>query len=160
MDAGFFPGAAVAQFLPGDYTVAGLPAPSASNVGQYARVTDLFGDKTDLVLCSKYGANYFWQPVRPFWPNISAMSADQNLTLLPLKTPSILRLTGTLAANRTLTLSPALAWPGCQFEIQMTGTLGLFGLTVAGLALGATLSLLLGGTRRVYFDGTAYQAVG
>lgn len=144
---------------PGTFTVDTLPTPNADMLGTYARVSDLFGDKTDVVLCSLSGGTYFWQPVRPFWPNKGVVSADQNMTLLPLKTPSILRISGTLTANRIITASTALAWPGSQFEIQMAGTLGLFNLTIAGLAAGATLSLLLGGTRRIYFDGTAYQAV-
>lgn len=50
------------------------------------------------------------------------------------------------------------AWPGCQFEIAMDGSLGLFGLTIAGLSLGSTLSLLLNGRRRIIFDGTDYQS--
>ncbi|KQP36138.1 hypothetical protein [Pseudorhodoferax sp. Leaf274] len=158
MDIGFLPPYTGPVILPGTYTVDTLPTASTDNLGSYARVSDLFGSKTDLLLCSMAGGSYFWQPVRPFWPG--SMSANQNATLLPLKTPSIIRLDNTLTANRTLTLSPALAWPGCQFEIQMTGTLNLFSLTIAGLALGATLSILLGGTRRVYFDGSAYQAFG
>ena len=160
MDSGFASPYTGPVILPGIYTVDTLPAASVGNIGNYARVSDLFGDKSDLVLCSLSGAIYFWQPVRPFWPNQGVISADQNITLLPLKTPSILRISGSLSANRTLTLSPSLAWPGCQFEVQMDGTLGIFGLTVVGLALGATVALLLNGNRRFYYDGSAYQVVG
>ena len=141
-------------------TVDGLPVPSASNVGKYGRVADLFGEKTDLVLCSRYGSSFFWQPVRPTWPNTAAMPADADRTLLPLKSPSIIRLTGSMSATRTLTLSKTGAWPGCSFDVQMTGTLGIFGINIAGLALGATLGLVLNATRRVYFDGTDYQVLG
>ena len=115
-----------------------------------------FGEKNDLVLCSAYGSKFFWQPVRPAWPNTSAMSVDQNMALRPLRSPSVVRLTGTMTANRTITFDKTMAWPGCQFEIAMDGVLGLFGLTLAGLALGATLSLLAAGRRRVVFDGTDY----
>lgn len=160
--SGFF-NTAQLQLLPGTYTVAaaqgaagGLPIPDATMVGKYARVTDLFGEKTDLMLCSVYGTNYFWQPVRPFWAR--SMAGNASMTLSPLKTPSLLRLTGTLTAARTLTLDPTNAWPGCEFEVAFDGTLGLFGLTIAGLDLGATLAVLAGGRRRVVFDGSAYQS--
>ncbi len=148
--------------LTGTYTVAaaqgtagGLPIPDASMVGKYARVSDLFGEKTDLVLCSVYGSSYFWQPVRPFWAR--TMAGNASMTLSPLKTPSLIRLTGTLTANRTLTLDTTNAWPGCEFEVAFDGGLGIFGLTIAGLDLGATLAVLAGGRRRVVFDGTAFQ---
>lgn len=134
-----------------------LPAPSAANVGKYARVSDLFGEKTDLVLCSLYGTTYFWQPVRPVYTNTSAMTADVNRTLTPLKSPSILILTGTLTGSKVQTLSKVGAWPGLTYEIQMTGVLGIYTLTIAGLAAGATLSLLLNTTKRFVYDGTDYQ---
>lgn len=154
------------SIMPGTYSTAiaqgspgGLPVPSAEMVGLYARLTDLYSEKTDLVLCSAYGAgNYFWQPVRPLWMNTAPVSANQDLTLFPLRSPSVLRLTGTMTANRTITPSKVGAWPGCQFEIAMEGTLGLFGLTIAGLSLGSTLQLLLNGRRRIIFDGTDYQS--
>jgi hypothetical protein len=156
-------GPLTSSILPGLFSVAaaqgsatGLPVPDATMVGMYARVNDLFGEKTDLVLCSQYGANFFWQPVRPQWGR--SLAGDASMTLKPLQTPSILRLTSNLSANRTLTLDKTLAYPGLQFEVIQTGTLGLFGLTLVGLALGATLSLLTGGAKRVFFDGTDYQA--
>ena len=162
MDLG---GAALSSIMDGIYSTAiaqgspgGLPVPSADMVGRYARVGDLFGEKTDLVLCSAYGSNYFWQPVRPLWMNTSPVSSNQNITLYPLRSPSVLRLTGTMTANRTITPDKSLAWPGCQFEIAMDGSLGLFGLTIAGLSLGSTLALVLNGRRRIIFDGTDYQA--
>lgn len=142
--------------MDGSYTVDTLPAPTVDNLGSYARVTDLFGEKTDLVLCSKYGSTFFWQPVRPVWAK--SMSGNANMTLTPLKSPSIIRLTGTLTANRTINLDQTYVWPGCEFEIAFDGTLGIFGLNIAGLDLGATLSLVLGGRRRVVWDGTAYQS--
>lgn len=153
------------SIMPGTYSTAiaqgspgGLPVPTADMVGQYARLTDLFSEKTDLVLCSAYGSTYFWQPVRPLWMNTAPVSSNQDITLFPLRSPSVLRLTGTMTANRTITPSKVGAWPGCQFEIAMDGSLGIFGLTIAGLSLGSTLSLLLNGRRRIIFDGTDYQS--
>lgn len=158
----YFEPSPASPVIPGSYSTAiaqgaagGLPLPDASMVGKYARVTDLFGEKTDLVLCSNSGASFFWQPVRPFWA--STVGANANMTLSPLRSPSLLRLTGGLTANRTLTLDTTYAWPGCQFEIAFDGGLGLFGLNIIGLDLGSTLSLLAGGRRRMVYDGSAFQ---
>lgn len=156
MDVGFPLTYTGPVIMPGTYTVDTLPAPNASNLGSYARVSDLFGSKTDLVLCSLSSGTYFWQPVRAFWPQ--TMSGDQTMTVTPLKNGSLLRLTGTLTASRTITLSKTNAWPGAQFEFAFDGALGIYSLTVAGLDLGATLSLVLGGRRRVYYDGANYQS--
>jgi hypothetical protein len=138
--------------LPATYTVATLPAPALAMVGLYARVTDLFGEKTDLVLCSVANGVYFWQPVRPIYAK--SLAADANQTLIALQHPSVIYLTGGLTASRTITFSTANAWPGASFELAMAGTLGIYGLTLAGLDLGATVSLLLGGRQRVFFDGS------
>ena len=148
-----------AQILQGLFQVATLPTPDASLVGTYARVSDLFGDKTDLVLCMAYaGPVYRWQPVRPQWAKTISVPGS-NMTLSALSSPSILRITGTMTANRTITPDTTLAYPGHMYEIKMDGTLGLFTLTLAGLDLGATLSLLFGATRRIVFDGSAYQTL-
>lgn len=159
----YFEPSPASPIIPGSYSASiaqgaagGLPIPDVTMVGKYARVTDLFGEKTDLVLCSVSGGLFFWQPVRPFWAR--TMSGNSNMTLSPLKTPSLLRLTGSLSASRTLTLDTTYAWPGCQFEVAFDGALGLFGLTIAGLDLGGTLSLIAGGRRRMVFDGTAFQS--
>lgn len=145
------------NFLSGIFTIDTLPAPSSDMVGYYARVTDLFGEKTDLVLCSSYGSSYFWQPVRPQWAR--SLSGNQSMTLSALKSPSLLRLTGTLTAARTVTLDPTGAYPGLQYDLAFDGTLGIYGLTVVGLDLGATLALLAGGRRRIVYDGSAFQNI-
>lgn len=140
----------------------GLPVPSAALVGSYARVTDLFGFKTDLVLCTAYvmlgTQRYYWEPLRPAVPNIAPVIADQNMTLRPLLSPTMLRLTGGMTANRTITADKTNAYPGLTWEIKMDGTLNLLTLTIAGLALGNVLTLLTGGSRRLVFDGADYQS--
>lgn len=145
--------------LPSTYTVDTLPSPQ-DNLGRYATVTDLFGEKVDKVLASSYTragvTKYFWQPVRP---DYGTSMAAATMNLIPLKTPSFLRLTGNLSASRTLSLSLTNAWPGARFKIKMTGLLNLNTLTLAGLDLGATLSLLTGGTKEVMFDGAAWQDI-
>lgn len=141
--------AASSLVLPGDFTVDTLPSPAA-NLDRYARVTDLFGTKRDLVLASKVGTMSFWQPVRPIFATSQAVSSS--MTLTPLKTPSVLYLTGALPASTTLTLSTSFVFPGASFEIAFDGTLGLFSLNIAGLNGGGLLSLLVGGRRRVFWD--------
>lgn len=139
--------------IPGPLTVDTLPAPSAAMVGKYALVTDLFGEKRDYVLCSSAGSTYFWQPVRPVYAK--SMPADQNMVLTPLKSPSVLYLTGALLANRTLNLSTNLVYPGASFEVAFDGALGLNALNISGLLLGSTISMVLGGRARVFYDADA-----
>lgn len=167
MDVSGSPGLQTPIFIPGGpFQVDGavgfpaLPTAIADYLSMYAQVVDLFGNKRDVVLCSQYNGNYFWQPVRPIWPNVTPMDGNQNITLRPLRSPTIIRITGTLTASRNWALDKTLAFPGQEFEFQMAGILGIFSLNITGLALGATLSMLLGGTRRVYFDGTDYQQFG
>lgn len=135
--------------LPGEFTVDTLPNP-ALNLDRYARVTDLFGVKRDLVLASMAGPLAFWQPVRPIFATSQAVAAS--MTLTPLKTPSVLYLTGNLPGNANITLSQSLAYPGASFEIAFDGSLGLFSLNIIGLNGGGLLSLLAGGRRRVFWD--------
>lgn len=143
----------LAIVLPGMMTVDTLPTPSADNVGRYALVSDLFGEKRDYVLCSSVGQKYFWQPVRPIYAK--SASADQNMVLTPLKTPSVLYFTGAPVGTRALNLSTNLVYPGASFELAFDGSLGLGSLTLSGLILGSTLSMALGGRTRVFYDADA-----
>ena len=141
--------ASASAILPTDYTVDTLPDP-AQNLDRYARVVDLFGMKRDLVLASKVGMMSFWQPVRPIFATSQVVSS--NMTLTPLKTPSVLYLTGNLPGVVNLTLSSTYAYPGASFEVAFDGSLGLFSLNLVGLYAGAVLSLIAGGRRRVFWD--------
>lgn len=138
--------------LPGLYTVATLPTPSSTYVDMYARVSDLYGEKRDLVLCSQGPSGYYWQPVRPVY--CKSLAASGLTTLTPLQTPSVLFITGTLLASQTINLSQVNAFPGAMFQVKFTGLLGIFGITIAGLDAGATLSLLLNGARSMAYDGS------
>ena len=144
---------AASVVLPGTFTVDTLPDPAA-NLDRYARVTDLFGDTRDLVLASKTGSLAYWKPVRPVFARTSALSAD--MTLMPLKSPSVMFLTGAIGVGvtRTVTLSTALAYPGAAFEIRNDMT-GLGSLKLAGLSVGGLLSLLFGGTQRFFYDAAS-----
>lgn len=136
--------------LPGTYTIDTLPDPAAS-VGYYAIVTDLFGEKTDKVLASSSAGTAYWQPVRPIYSKTTPVAAD--MTLLPLKHPSVQFLTGSvgIGVTRNVTLSPALAWPGATFEIRNDMT-GLGALKLAGLSVGGLLSLVFGTQQRFFYE--------
>lgn len=143
------------QILTGTYTVDTLPAASA-NVGKYARVSDLFGSKVDLVLASSVTVSsvvtYFWQPVRPDFAAKMAVAADA--TLQALKNPSILLLDGALPALgifRTMTLSATMAFPGARFRIKNRMS-GLGTLRIGNVNLGTPLSIVLGGVQEFVFD--------
>ncbi len=146
--------AAASSFLPGTYFVDTLPEASSDNVGKYATVMDLYGEKRDVVLCSSVGLEYFWQPTRPTYAKSVAAVAD--MTLTALKSPSVIYLTGGIAAGvtRNVNLSTNLVFPGAAFEIAFDGTLGLGSLlNIAGLVSGP-LGVLVGGRRRVFWDGS------
>lgn len=153
--------------LPGVYSTAidqgqpgGLPLPTDELVGFYATASDLFGEKVDKVLCSKWSGGCFWQPVRTDWINVVAMSANQaGLAFRPLRTPSIIRLTGNLTLGRSVALDPTYAWPGMRVNIGYDGLLGAFGLTITGLGLGglSTLPLLSGARRDFIYTGSTYE---
>lgn len=138
------------------------PAASEAYLGKYAQFTNLFGAKVDRALCTGYliggVMRYYWEPLRAASTNVVPMSADQNITLMPLLSPSMMRFTGQPTANRTVTASKLRAYPGLTYDLKMDGLLGLFGITIAGLAAGAVLSLLGNGNRKIVFDGTDYQA--
>lgn len=144
---------AAALTLPGEFTVDTLPDP-AQNLDRYARVTDLFGVKRDLVLASKVGSLAFWQPVRPLYAAKQAVAAD--MTLYPLKMPSVLLLDGTvpLGTTRKITLSPERAFPGASFRFKQRSGLGtiLGALQILNVNLGTPVSILTGGTQEFVYD--------
>jgi len=141
--------------LPDVFTVDTLPA-AADNLDRYARVTDLFGSKRDLVLASKVGNAAFWQPVRPVFAAKQTVMAD--MTLYPLKTPSVLLLEGNvpLGTTRKITLSAERAFPGASFRFKQRSTLGsiLGALQILNVNLGTPVSVLTGGTQEFVFDLT------
>lgn len=137
----------------GTYTVDTKPVPSAALVGKYARITDLFSEKTDLLLCSNSGSSYYWQPVRPVYAK--EMAINGAMTLTPLKTPSVIFATAGVNSAFNLTLSNANAWPGASFEIAMDGLLG--SLNILGTGLGSGIGVLLGARRRLFWTGSQWK---
>lgn len=150
----------VSARLPGEFTVDALPTPTADNLGKYAWVTDLFGSKSDLVLCAKIAGStvrYFWQPVRPVFR--ADMTVTGSMTLDSLKVPSVLRATGTIGTGvtRDLTLGPG-TFPGQSQRVKrVAGGLGTLRvvpqiLTGGVLNLGTPVSILLNATSEFIWD--------
>jgi hypothetical protein len=141
--------------LPGSYTVDTLPNPS-QYLNKYARVTDLFGSTTDLVLAAVTNSTYYWKPVRPVFAAKQTVSAD--MTLTALKSPSVLLLEGSvpLGTTRNITLSPTLAFPGASFRLKQRNTLGtiLGVLNILNVNLSTPVSLITGGTQEFVYDLT------
>lgn len=148
--------ATTALVLPGQFLIDELPNPAA-NLGSYAVVTDLWGDGTlDKLLAARSimngQATSYWMPLRPVHGQRQTISA--NAVLNPLKNVQVQLLTGGATAARQVTLGTAKVWPGAMFEISFNGSLGLFGLNIAGLAVGGLLAMLSGANARfVYDDG-------
>lgn len=132
-------------FIIGSFTVDTLPSP-VGRVGQYARVTDLFGEKVDLVLASQSGSRIYWQPVRP---NYARTFAAASMTYEALKTPSSILMTGTInvGVTRTINLGTGTAFPGASLDIRFTGSL-LGALNVTGLGLGSAVAVAAGSYRK------------
>lgn len=138
--------------------IAELPAAS-SNVGKYARVTDLFGDLVDNVIAVSSGSVSYWRPVRTEYAKTVTMAAD--MTVTALGAPPSLRILGTLAAGRNrITLSKTGAYPGAEKEFSFEGSFNLQSLTIAGLAAGSVLALLTNTRPRFRFDGDEWRQFG
>lgn len=135
--------------------LAGFPA-SATNVGRYARVTDLWGSVRTVMICESDGSSFYWRPQRTDYAVNNAATGGAQ-TLMPLVTAPIQVLTGTLLGTVTMTPSATNAWPGATFTIINKGVLGLFGVSLTGL-VGNALPIVGGGQRTVTYTGAGWQA--
>ena len=104
------------------YIIATLPP--ASTPGQMIYCSDLGGGGGQLI-----SDGTRWQRMSPGQQTITT---DANITLTPLVSAEEQRHTGTLTANRTVTLSTTNAYPGARFRVVRTGG-GAFALSVGGL---------------------------
>ena len=123
------------------YTIAGLP--SASPAGQMIFCSDLGGGGGQL---NSDGTS---------WRRVSrggqqAVATDAAFTLTPLTSAEEQKHTGTLTANRVVTLSTTNAYAGARFRITRTGG-GAFALDIGGLKNLATNTW-----GEVIYDGSAW----
>lgn len=132
--------------------------PSASNMGKYARVNDLYGSVDDIMRCRYDGVNYRWVPQREAFSGTSAASGG-TINITPLVTPPTLRLTmGTITANISVTPLSTNAYVGQRARVIMPGTLsglGLYTAAITGL-IGASIPLIAGASRDIEFGSSGW----
>lgn len=127
------------------YTLAALP--SASTAGQMIWCSDLGGGPGPLV---SDGADW----LRVLDGGVATVTTDVDFTVTPLTSAPVQRHTGTLTADRTVTLSTVRARNGSQFRFVRTGG-GAFNLSVGGLA-----SLATNRWCEVQYNGAAWVLTG
>lgn len=119
---------------------------------QTAGLGSIYQDRAGVGLNSLYykavgSGNTGWVA---FQTRQQAIATDANFTLTPHTSPERTRHTGTLTADRTITLSTTNAQAGQEFTITRTGA-GAFNLIVGGLK-----NLATGQWCRVTYDGAAW----
>lgn len=142
-------------------TVANLIAsfpPSPTYMGQYARVSDLYGAVDDIMRCRFDGVAYRWIPQRPSF-SATSVATSGTVSIVPLVTAPTLRLTATLLGNMSVVPSSTNAFVGQQQRVIMDGVLGLFTTTITGL-IGSNLSLLGGGAKLIEYGPTGWFSAG
>jgi hypothetical protein len=130
------------------YTVATLP-PAAGNAARYAFVTDL-GGGPDMVLSD----GTYWKHIRQ--GTVTDVAGGGTITVTPLTSPPIMRVTGTSLASTVMTIQTTNLYPGATYRILIPGTLALaasFGIQIAGIS--GTLSQLGASWQDVTWNGTA-----
>jgi hypothetical protein len=128
--------------------------PSVTYLGQYARVSDLFGSVDDIMRCRWDGVAYRWVPQRPNFVGTSTVTGG-SIPITPLVTPPTLRLTATLLSNLSIAPVATNAFVGMQQKIIQEGVLGLFSSTITGL-IGSNLTLLGNTTRVIEYGPTGW----
>lgn len=133
--------------------ISGFP-PSASFLGWYARVSDLFGSVDDILRCRYDGVQYRWIPQRPNFAGTTSATGG-TIPVTPLVTPPTLRLTANLLSNMTINPSATNAYIGMQQTIVQEGLLGLFSSTITGL-IGSNITILGNTTKTIEYGPTGW----
>ncbi len=133
-----------------------LTPPTAS----YTYGAPAAGDRVVKVAWGDFGRVAEWVYSGTLWvpvslaggeSSISTVATDADFTLTPQSSrPAVLH-TGTLTADRTVTLSTTSAWNGCTFRVTRTGG-GAFNLSVGGLK-----NLATGQWCEAVYDGGAWR---
>jgi hypothetical protein len=133
--------------LPGSFTVATLPDPAA-NKARYAFVSDL-GGGADMALSD----GTYWKHIRQGVE--TDVVGGGPITITPLVSPPIMRVTGTGLASTSITITTANLYLGATFRIIVPGSLAAlatFGIQVAGT--GTVLGQLGATWQDVQWNGT------
>lgn len=126
----------VAQLL------ANYPA-GVATLGMYGRVNDLWGGVRSVMVCEYDGTSYYWRPQRTDYA-VPTSTATGNISLVPLVTAPVLKMTATLTGNVTITPTSTNVWPGAQFRVITPASIPvLLGISLTGI-IGGTLPLLAG----------------
>lgn len=139
--------------------LANYPA-SASTVGKYARVTDLWGSVKTVMVCEGDASGFYWRPQRTDYAPPPITMTSGALSLIPLVTAPYVNLTGTLTGNVTITPSTQNVWPGATFSVSSNSMIGaLLSININGLVGAGTVPLVSGGIRTItYFSGSGWKA--
>jgi hypothetical protein len=124
-----------------NFTLATLP--SAASAGQLIYCSDLGGGGGVL---QSDGSKW----ARAGRAGQAAIATDADVTLTPLSSAENIRHTGTLTANRTITLATTNAYAGARFSVTRTGS-GAFNLSLGGLKNLATSTWA-----EAEYDGSAW----
>lgn len=127
---------------------------NSARLASYAVVSDLYNGATntnEVLRCGLSGTTYYWRPQRTDFAATQAFTGGA-LALTPFVSPPVMYLTGITTTNGTITPSATNAYPGEQFTVVETGTIGaLLSLQVTGL-IGSVLNFLTGGVHTVTYS--------
>lgn len=144
------------RFLPATYTVDTLPPPSKFPF-MYAAVSDL-GGGADMVISD----GTYWKHVRR--GTLATVPANTPISVIPLKTPSIFSINGSITSNMMITADQQRLYPGYQLTVKRQGilssVLGLVGtLGLKTNATGAPTLALTETSTDLIWDGTQFVAI-
>ncbi|MBL8895095.1 MAG: hypothetical protein JNJ53_10865 [Rhizobiales bacterium] len=131
-------------FLPKSFTIAGLPA-SATNAGALAYCSDLGGGAG---FVRGDGTGWLRQD-----PGFATRATNADFTLEALTDAEYQEHTGTLTANRAVTLATTKAKAGARFNITRKGS-GAFNLNIGS---GPLKALIQNTWCEVIFDGATWK---
>lgn len=137
--------------------LANYPAGPAT-LFKYARVSDLYGAASSLMVCEASMGQHYWRPQRTDYAAAAATTSG-SVTLTPLLSAPTTIFTGTLLGSVNIVPSTTNVWPGARFEVVANGVLGLFNISIGGLVGGGTVPLLSGSSRIItYVQGSGWRA--
>lgn len=141
-------------------TVASLLAsyPAAAQYkGMYARVSDLWGSVSTVMICESDGVTFYWRPQRTDYA-VPSTQTSGTMNLIPLISAPVTVLQSTLIGAMTITPTNTNVWPGCTFVVHAPASLGLFSITITGLIGGLTSAILGGSAKSIVYTSSGWKA--